>query len=548
MVFYKNLVELKNLGYLANCELCLKDGQRVAVSKYILAGHNDHFYNLFKGDPDKSTFTCNKLDKEHFDCYYEYIHKGYSFEVTNQNINKLLVIYYEFNDLADLELSINAYLASIKSKKGSMNTYIPIFTKIKDEKYKNINKPLTKILKEKISKMTCYTTFNKLNISELCLFFTASFIEVNEPLQILRIFYTWLSNDFENKQSEAKILFDKIDYSKITLPGLEKENKRNPIFNKIGALRTQYVKNETASQLTNIYKPLQKQRFSLGNIGTNVILTGGLKSPNDLLQLNAFQDKSGIGKIADLEFKRERHCSELIGSKIYSVGGKASTTVESFDILSNQVTVEPMILPTLRHSFSSCVYNDKFYLFGGVVKKKAENTVDYMDLDKMTWYAERPMLNELMYHETIVSGNGSIYITPAHNYGKMQRFDPRDISPFKSFSNPIKDLFIGSAATIYNDQDILIIGGYCGNNESVDNCQLFDTRSERWRLMPKIPQKVCFPRAVEIGNRIFLFGGETKTNFFTNKTYFYDKSLGRWQEYTDYQLPILNKSFSTIVF
>uniref|UniRef100_A0AC35TWL0 Galactose oxidase n=1 Tax=Rhabditophanes sp. KR3021 TaxID=114890 RepID=A0AC35TWL0_9BILA len=166
----------------------------------------------------------------------------------------------------------------------------------------------------------------------------------------------------------------------------------------------------------------------------------------------------------------------------------------------------------------------------------------------MAWYTEKSMNTGLINHESVVTDNQVVYVTPGSKFNKIQRYDPRDIRSWSVLS-PIPTNTLRSAVTLINNTEILMIGGFF-KTDNANTCQVFDIRSSRWRTFPSIPQKLSSSKAAEIGDKIYLFGGQLDKESFTSEVYSYNKfnPIQKWEIVEGIELTAANGFFSKVVF
>lgn len=78
---------------------------------------------------------------------------------------------------------------------------------------------------------------------------------------------------------------------------------------------------------------------------------------------------------------------------------------------------------------------------------------------------------------------------------------------------------------------IYVLGGYPANRQSVTTVQIYDTKSDTWRLGPPLPQPNNHGIAAAVEGVIYLIGGQTDpATAYVDTVYALDPKIGRWVE------------------
>ncbi len=81
------------------------------------------------------------------------------------------------------------------------------------------------------------------------------------------------------------------------------------------------------------------------------------------------------------------------------------------------------------------------------------------------------------------------------------------------------------------DGKLYVLGGYPKGRETVRTVQIYDTRTDNWRLGPPLPQPNNHGMAVAVDGVIYLIGGQTDPNrAYVDTVYALDPRVGKWVE------------------
>ena len=89
-------------------------------------------------------------------------------------------------------------------------------------------------------------------------------------------------------------------------------------------------------------------------------------------------------------------------------------------------------------------------------------------------------------------------------------------------------------AVAYLDGKIYIVGGYPSTRVSVDTVQVYDIKSDSWRLTTPYPTTINHASAVGLDGALYVIGGQTnaggrkKKSLYTSAVYAYDPKTEKW--------------------
>uniref|UniRef100_A0AC35U282 BTB domain-containing protein n=1 Tax=Rhabditophanes sp. KR3021 TaxID=114890 RepID=A0AC35U282_9BILA len=91
--YFPNLFEARLFN---DTELVFSDGC-MKVSRMILAGHSEYFFDLLTKDVTQTKFDIKSLKMADFKVYYEYVHSGDNFKIDGDKIVAFLQVQIELN-------------------------------------------------------------------------------------------------------------------------------------------------------------------------------------------------------------------------------------------------------------------------------------------------------------------------------------------------------------------------------------------------------------------------------------------------------------------
>eukprot|EP00347_Sterkiella_histriomuscorum_P011771 403371155 len=227
-----------------------------------------------------------------------------------------------------------------------------------------------------------------------------------------------------------------IQYTEILIHIMEKDSKKFYIFNS----RTQQVTSHEVNCLTNF--PHNFQAIQIGLVQTRVFIVGGgdfNSVPETMFQMNEIV-KSGpsyaLQQKQKMKYPRHGHSCCTLGETFIFVTGsrkdtdKAPNKTEMYDTRQD-AWVELAMFNQGRHYHSSCSFQSKFvYIFCGISNetKKYLNSIERLEFDP-----------------------NSIQNSLKKTWVKLEIANMALLQPRQ-----------GSGVCQVNDNEILIVGGFCG--------------------------------------------------------------------------------------
>ncbi len=250
-------------------------------------------------------------------------------------------------------------------------------------------------------------------------------------------------------------------------------------------------------------------------------VTGGYYS-GTLNSLEVYDIEKGIWITkTPMDAGRHHHNAHAINNQIYVVGGVGEidgnssgeiASVEEYDITSNS-WINKRALPEGRAYYSSCVYDEKIYVFGGTIEDEDLQTYHATHDDKVyvydpafdTWSAKAPMLqaNSSMFCGVI---ENEIYVIG----GEFNEYGYDIYSPGTDTWRKGGDLMQGASrgfAGAVIENAIYIVG------EKVEMIRPLENISE---IREALPSEVSqyWSGYTSMGGRLYMFGGSSEYHSF----------------------------------
>jgi len=222
-----------------------------------------------------------------------------------------------------------------------------------------------------------------------------------------------------------------------------------------------YGAGSTVLNTLEVFDPASNSWYELVSTGTfiprfgqsssvingKIYVMGGLTEPSDSSTVNlleVFDPQSNVWSkptTTGISTKRYGFTSAVINGKIYVIGGKGKaadvgyvTTVEVFDPSTNQWAA-PVTTGTFtaRSQLTSCVINNKIYVFGGGDSTKVFNTLQVFDPLTNSWStptttgtstARRGTASGVLDGKMYVIGGYDYYTSGGHDLNTVEVFDP----------------------------------------------------------------------------------------------------------------------------
>ena len=178
---------------------------------------------------------------------------------------------------------------------------------------------------------------------------------------------------------------------------------------------------------------------------------------------------------------------------------------------------------------SSCIYKDQVFVVGGQETK----TIDTLDLNELPlkW---RKFRGELPYtcddHQTFVYQQSVIHIGGYCYYGagvhsnsisELHLASPCIMKPLCQMPEPRKY----HSAEVFDDR-VLIIGGCNGSGKTLDSVLEFDPKTNKCKVMPKLPAALRRMATVRWKDEVVVIGGLSEDDKSRNNVFMYNCKTG----------------------
>jgi len=202
---------------------------------------------------------------------------------------------------------------------------------------------------------------------------------------------------------------------------------------------------------------------------------------------------------AQLTIRRINGVGFTLNGEVYIVGGTVYPNVNTGSLQKyneeNDVWIDLADMPTPRHVFGGGVIKGKFYAVGGL---NTLNNVEEFDSDSNSWDTEK---------ELMPTGRGHI------------------------------------ATAVFRDSLLFVFGGL-GNNPKVE---AYDAVNDRWYThYENNPFPSHTAGAVEINDKLYVFGGGVVNTSNSEKTLEFDPISNRWSRKADMPIPASGMAYGVV--
>ena len=230
-------------------------------------------------------------------------------------------------------------------------------------------------------------------------------------------------------------------------------------------------------------------------------------------------------RLSGMPTQRQEIAAAILNDKFYVIGGidkdrNATDIVEIYDPKSDKWAASKP-LPKKLHHVGAAVYQDKIYVIGGYTTQNGNFVAvnDVYEFDGNTWTAKRHMptargaLGAAAY-------NGKIYAIGGSN-GSISL-------PIVEIYNPVKDEWTEASpmnfprdhlAVIEANNRIYAIGGRISDAwpfKNLGKIEEYNPDEDKWKLLNEQIKARSGIAAAAINNRIYLFGGESPLNVYSD--------------------------------
>ena len=222
--------------------------------------------------------------------------------------------------------------------------------------------------------------------------------------------------------------------------------------------------------------------------------------------------------LLELPEKQEKFELQLLGlnsNNLYAFGGccKNNSTNKMWkrDLSQQSFQWEEMrSMKKCRENFSSVVFKNNIYVFGGIVKKDVLNSCECYDSEHNVWRDVEPM-NFPRYSASATVYNDKIYIAGGYNENNeveksMEMYDlKKEKWVLVESMNTARRNF---SLTNFENR-LWAIGGH-DNNEILSTVESYDFEKKSWILEKPLNEKRYLHAAINFKNELYVVGGWRK--------------------------------------
>lgn len=268
-----------------------------------------------------------------------------------------------------------------------------------------------------------------------------------------------------------------------------------------------------------------------------ILLVGLIVSMLFSTNLVVFADDLGSWETkANTIYSRYDISAVAVDGKIYVIGGYTSSggeskIIEEYNIADNTWISKGAVLSTARWGAAAVEYNGKIYIFGGYGAANLKTTEVYDPASNTTIFkASAPTARR--YARAVVVNN-KIYVIGGtsltlEGVATVEVYDPETDTWATKKSMNMPRWASGVAAV---NGKIYVFGGSNGGGGYIYNAteaiEEYDPETDIWTIKGNMPTAKLGIEAVAAGDKIYIFGGESKTTFF-DEVVAYDTNTGNW--------------------
>jgi N-acetylneuraminic acid mutarotase len=178
-----------------------------------------------------------------------------------------------------------------------------------------------------------------------------------------------------------------------------------------------------------------------------------------------------------------------------------------------------------RQEHGVAAIDNKIYLVAGMLyynegTRGQEGTVEIYDIKTNTW-SDAPPLPVALHHSNVAAANGKVYVLGGLNgfnntrrtVGTVFEFDPA-VKQWKELDPMPKGTERGASAVAVKGNSIYLAGGLqpkFGDDDYhvSDLVSSYDALSNKWTVLPNLPEKRDHVGGVFVGDTFYVVGGRT---------------------------------------
>lgn len=226
-----------------------------------------------------------------------------------------------------------------------------------------------------------------------------------------------------------------------------------------------------------------------------------------------------------------------IGEKLYSFSGYTTgavviPTMEIYDTLTDTwISVTGANSPSGRYGYGSCVYDGKYYIFGGRNATTVFDDIYCYDPITNSWEA-KGKLPALRYYVTAVPYKNKIYLYGGYDgtnqTNQTLEYDPSTTTLTTKANGPI-NVHGHSAVSIGNK--MFVIGGLAQGTATA-LVYAYNMDANAWESAPSLPAASYYSGTTVYDNKIYRVGGASVTGSVINTSLVFNPQTGQWTSLT----------------
>jgi len=256
-----------------------------------------------------------------------------------------------------------------------------------------------------------------------------------------------------------------------------------------------------------------KPRLSLDKYEHVVVLTGGVGDNGLKMETDCYvpPTKTWVS-LPMIPYYCTEGSAAVCGGILYIMGAEKedSSSMCCFNPKHNKWSSHDIALNIVDSSVTC--FNEELYVIGG---RDSWQDVQIYNPVLDEWRTAASMGTGRAGHSAVVLQE-HIYVIAGDDgnvcHNSVECYNPLT-DQWSRISNLSKARRYAAVATVCDK--IVVAGGFCGMiDETIEpSCEIFDPNTNQWNLVssPGIPRAVC--GAVSINNIVYLFGGESETDF-----------------------------------
>uniref|UniRef100_A0A0N5BAZ1 BTB domain-containing protein n=1 Tax=Strongyloides papillosus TaxID=174720 RepID=A0A0N5BAZ1_STREA len=289
------------------------------------------------------------------------------------------------------------------------------------------------------------------------------------------------------------------------------------------------VKNKSSKSLKN-YDNQKKSNEVIHDV--KVLMIGGVSGIKKE-ELKPARNLFYSSKSDEYEYLSELNRDRTL-TKIAEYGGYLFAVGEfcQYDKINDCWNEIDTCLQSPRYEHDVAVVGDKMYIIGGNNMKTDKYAVVEYNFDTDQFMNLETTANDYIYQHSNIVKDNVIYVVGGYKFSQsrlLQRFDPR-IGKFEMLSTPFNPHL--HSGTVLHGERIYCSGGRHTTRETslpMHYNNAYDIRSNKWVQLSSMPTARSGCGSSVIGDKIFVFGGFTKSGGTLKIVETYDIPEDKWR-------------------